>query len=332
MRSTRLSLALETGALRLPDEGRIALFRPGGDEDFSTLPADRIEVIQSFRPDHDALTRRGLRVSAAPEGEYAAALVCLPRARAEGRALIAAAAAHLPRGAPLLVDGQKTDGIDSMLKDLRARTAVTEPLSKAHGKVFALENPGPEAFADWQAAPQQVADGFVTLPGVFSADGPDKASVLLAGALPAKLPARVADLGAGWGYLSRAILSRQGVAELHLIEAEKAALDCARQNITDPRAQFHWADATQPWTGAPFQAIVTNPPFHTSRAADPALGVAFLTSAARMLTGSGQLWLVANRNLPYERTLATLFREVEEVAGKSAFKVLLATRPTTRAR
>ncbi|KDB02737.1 hypothetical protein U879_15605, partial [Defluviimonas sp. 20V17] len=174
--------------------------------------------------------------------------------------------------------------------------------------------------------------GFITLPGVFSADGPDKASVLLARSLPAKLPTRVADLGAGWGYLARAILARDGVEELHLIEAERTALDCARQNITDPRARFHWADATQPCPGAPFQAIVTNPPFHAGRAADPALGVAFIASAARMLTGSGQLWLVANRNLPYERSLATLFREVEEIAGDSAFKVLHATRPAPNAR
>ena len=332
MRSTRLTLALETGALRLPDDGQIALFRPAGDEDLSPLPADRIVAVQSFRPDHDALLRRGVKVVSAAEGEFAAALVCLPRARAEGRALIAEAARHLPRGAALLVDGQKTDGVDSMLKELRGLTEVGEPVSKAHGKLFSLANPGAEAFAGWQAAPREIADGFVTLPGVFSADGPDKGSELLAEALPAKLPARVADLGAGWGYLGRAILAREGVEELHLIEAEKIALDCARRNITDPRAQFHWADATQDCPGAPFQAIVTNPPFHVGRAADPALGLAFLASAARMLTPSGQLWLVANRNLPYERSLATLFREIEDVAGNTAFKVLRASRPERRAR
>lgn len=332
MRSARLSLALETGALRLPEEGRIALFRPAGDEDLSALPADRIEAIQSFRPDHDALARRGLMVGPGPEGSYAAALVCLPRARAEARALIAAASAHLPKGAPLLVDGQKTDGVDSVLKELRGRTEVGEPVSKAHGKLFTLANPGAEAFADWHAAEAHVAGGFVTLPGVFSADGPDKGSELLAAALPEKLPARVADLGAGWGYLGRAILARGGVEELHVIEAERTALDCARRNLPDPRVRFHWADATAPCPDAPFQAIVTNPPFHSGRAADPALGLAFLASAARMLTPSGQLWLVANRNLPYERSLATLFRDVEEIAGNSAFKVLHASRPARPAR
>lgn len=319
--------ALETGALRLPDEGQIALFRPAGDEDLAALPVDRLEAIQSFRPDHDALARRGLRVAPAPSGPYAAALVCLPRARAEARALIATAAAHVPPGAPILIDGQKTDGVDSMLKELRRHAEVSAPVSKAHGKLFSFPNPGAGAFAGWEASEQEVEGGFVTLPGVFSADGPDRGSILLANALPAKLPARMADLGAGWGYLARAILARGGVKELHLVEAEKTALDCARRNVTDPRAQFHWADATQPCPGAPFGGIVTNPPFHQGRAAEPELGLAFLASAARQLSPAGELWLVANRNLPYERSLAELFREVEEIAGDGAFKVLHATRP-----
>ena len=33
---------------------------------------------------------------------------------------------------------------------------------------------------------------------------PDRGSALLAAALPAKLGGKVVDLGAGWGYLSRA--------------------------------------------------------------------------------------------------------------------------------
>jgi 16S rRNA (guanine1207-N2)-methyltransferase len=38
--------------------------------------------------------------------------------------------------------------------------------------------------------------------GVFSGEDGGSGSALLAAALPAKLPARMADLGAGWGYLA----------------------------------------------------------------------------------------------------------------------------------
>jgi 16S rRNA (guanine1207-N2)-methyltransferase len=73
--------------------------------------------------------------------------------------------------------------------------------------------------------------------------------------------------------------------------------------------------------------VVMNPPFHQGRAAQPALGVAFIQAAAAMLAPSGSLWMVANRHLPYEGALAAAFREVEEVGGTPAFKLFRATGP-----
>lgn len=325
MRAARLSLALETGALVLP-EGPVAVFGPQAGDDLSALGRKRVRVITGFKPDYDAFSAAGYAVAVAPEGTYPAALVCLPRARAAARALIAAAAAHLGPGAPLAVDGQKTDGIDAMLRELRGRAELGAPVAKAHGKLGVMAAPGPEGFTDWAAVPAELPEGFRTLPGVFSADSVDPASALLAEALPAKLPRRVADLGAGWGYLTRAVLAREGVEEAHLIEAEATALDCARANVFDPRARFHWADAVREKFG-PFDAVVINPPFHTGRAAEPSLGLAFIRAAARMLTSSGTLWMVANRHLPYETALREAFREVEEVAGDTRFRVTRAARP-----
>lgn len=325
MPQSRLSLALETGAVTIPATGLVAVFRPRAETDLSALPRDRVRIIQGFRPDHDAWAARGYACAVAPEGTYAAALVCVPRAKAEARALIAEAVA-LTDG-PVIVDGQKTDGIDSLLKACRQRGDVPMPTSKAHGKLFVLEAADDAAFADWRARPTAGPDGFRTMPGLFSADGIDPGSALLADALPAQMKGRVADLGAGWGYLSAEVLKRADVTELHLIEAEHDALECAKVNIADRRARFHWADATRFTPDEPFDVIVTNPPFHNTRAAEPALGQAFLTAAARMLAPSGQLWLVANRHLPYERPLAQLFREVAEVAGDNAFKVLQARTP-----
>ena len=73
--------------------------------------------------------------------------------------------------------------------------------------------------------------------------------------------------------------------------------------------------------------VVMNPPFHTSRSADPTLGQGFIASAARNLTRNGSLWMVANRHLPYEATLSEVFARVEEVAGDNRFKVFHASRP-----
>ena len=326
MSDSRLSLAVDAGLLPLPAAGRIAVFRPRAEADLSALPAVRVQVVQGFRPDHDAFAAQGYAVATEAEGDYAAAVVMLPRAREETQALIATACAHVPEGAPVAVDGLKTDGVDSLIRALRGRVALSEALAKAHGKIAVFRSPGPDAFADWQARPAEVA-GFRTAPGVFSAGAVDRGSALLADALPERMTGSIADLGAGWGYLAARILARPEVREVHLIEAEKAALDCARRNVPDPRAHFHWADALRFRPATPFDHVVSNPPFHRGRAADPGLGAAFIRAAAGMLAGHGQFWMVANRHLPYEAVLATHFREVEEIGGDAAFKLTRATRP-----
>lgn len=323
MRATRLDLALETGLFALPPAGRVAVWRPAAGDDLSALPTGRVTVLTGFRPDHDHFAAQGFATDPAPP--YAAGVVCLPRARDLARALLAEAAAQVVPGGPVLVDGQKTDGIDAMLKDLRARLPLSEALSKAHGKaaVFAA---GP-VLQDWAAVPRGVAGGFVTRPGVFSADGPDRGSALLAAALPARLGPKVADLGAGWGYLSRAVLAREGVKRLDLVEAERDALDCARDNIRDDRVRFHWADATRFRPENLCETVVMNPPFHIGRTAEPTLGIAFLAAARRMLAPDGVLWLVANRHLPYDAALSEGFLDVQTVGGDAAFRLIRAAKP-----
>ena len=334
MRAARLTLALDAGALVLPEVGQIAVLSPQAGDDLSALPKDRVQVVQGFWPDHDAFKRAGFDTTVVLAGPYSAVMVCLPRAKSEARAMIAAAVAAVAPGGLVLIDGQKTDGVDSLLRDCRTRAAVSDPVNKAHGKLFWFTAPDAAVFADWAALaePQTIEAGFRTVPGVFSADGIDPGSMALAAALPAKLGGRVADLGAGWGYLTSEILKRGGVKEVHLVEADHAALEAAKLNITDPRAKFHWGDVPRFHPAQKMETVVMNPPFHTARTADPALGAAFIKAAGAMLVPSGVLWMVANRHLPYERVLAEVFREVEEAGGTGAFKIYRASRPAVAAR
>lgn len=333
MAASRLTLALDSGALSLPAAGRLAVFGPSAEADLSVLPKERVQIIQGFAPDHAAWERRGWDVAVAPTGDFAGAVVVVPRAKALARAWLAEALA-LTSGGPVIVDGARTDGVDSLLKACRAQGAeVSAPFAKAHGKTFAL-TADPADFADWRPGEGPLVAGrYRTAPGVFSADGVDRGSALLLEALPAKLKGRVADLGAGWGYLAGEVLAAHPeIAELHLVEADHAALDCARTNVPDPRARFHWADATAFAIDAPFDIVLANPPFHAGRAADPDLGRAFLAAAARLLTPHGAAFVVANRHLPYERDLVARFAEVHEIGGDAGFKVLEARRPRRPAR
>ncbi len=324
MSDTRIALALEAG-LPLPATGKIAVLGPRAGMDLSALPKDRLVLITRFKPDFQAFAARGYDVATDSEGDFSMALVVLPRAKALARAMLAQV-----RLVPLVaVDGQKTDGVESVLKELRKRETVQGVISKSHGKLFWFA-PGAD-YADWQGQVQKV-DGFLTRPGVFSADKVDAGSALLAQALP-PLSGKVADLGAGWGYLSAQTLARSpDVTGLHLVEADLTALDCAQVNVPDARAQFHWADATLWRPDSKLDAVIMTPPFHTGRAAEPDLGRAFIATAAAALAPSGQLWLVANRHLPYEAALAAAFGKVQETGGDNRFKILHAARPSRQGR
>jgi 16S rRNA (guanine1207-N2)-methyltransferase len=332
MRSVRLAHALDAGAVVLPGAGSIAVLRPAPDDDLSALPPARILVVTGFRPAWDRFAALGHPVHRRVPPGVAASVICLPRARALARAMLAEADAATLPGGPVIVDGARTEGIAAVLGALRAAGAALGPVSaKAHGKTFAFAA-GAADLSAWAARPAVTPEGFVTLPGLFSADGADRGSALLAAALPGALGPVVADLGAGWGFLARAVLGRAGVRALHLIEAEADALDCARANVADPRVQFHWADATGFRLPAPVDDVVCNPPFHAGRAADPGLGLAFIRAAAAMLGREGRLWLVANRQLPYRAALGTLFCEVAPAGGDAAFALWRAARPAAAAR
>lgn len=317
MAHSRLTLALEDGAPSLPG-GPVRVLRPPAEYDLSVLEKDRVEIAHGFKPDHDAWMKRGY----APAGTdpVPTIVVVVPRSKALARRMVLRArheATDL-----VIVDGAKTDGVDSLYKACRCWAPVAGTLTKGHGRLFWF---APEGAPHWDV-PDQMVDGFRTQPGVFSEGRIDPGSRLLAEALP-PLVGRVADLGAGWGYLSAAVLRHPGVTALDMVEAEALALDCLSDNIDDARASAHWADATRFSSESPYDAVVANPPFHTTRKGAPELGQAFLATAARILKPRGTLYMVANRHLPYEGRLKELFAQVQELGGDAAFKLIAATRP-----
>jgi 16S rRNA (guanine1207-N2)-methyltransferase len=323
--SSRLSLAAQSGLFVLPETGRVAVFAPTIEADLSLFPQDRTDLIITHYPDAHAFTQAGWTVVQDAAGQYAMSVVCVPRAKAYARALIAVATSKTD--GPVVVDGAKTEGADSLFKACRKLIDLPHAFSKAHGKTFVL--PQDAAFEEWFEAdpPADNGHGFVTRPGVFSAEKIDTGSAGLAAALPVTLGKHVIDLGAGWGYLSREILTRPDVETLSLVEADARALDCARRNINDDRASFHWDDATSHKSKVLADTVVTNPPFHTGRKGTPDLGKAFLKAAAALLKPNGQIFVVANRHLPYETTLQDLFKTGAELTGPAGFKILHARGP-----
>ncbi len=331
MTPDRWTLAIEGGEFE-PPGGPVLVLHARADSDFVSL--GQVTCVQGFAPDYDRLAARGETVMVEPEGSYVAALVQITKSRAGTLSAIAEALGHIPPGGLLMVDGQKDEGIEAIVKQLRLVFEVDGVMSKSHGKLAWLRRPAdmPQQVVNWIVAPEPGMHGYLTIPGGFSVDGPDRGSELLVALLP-ELKGRVADWGAGWGYIAGEILAEQETIDsLDLIEADHGMLDAAKINIDDPRATFHWADVTRFTPDAPYDVILCNPPFHTGRRADPGLGRAFIQSAARNLASKGRFFMVANRHLPYEDTLKAVFGTGRMLGELEGYKIYEAAKPKTAGR
>jgi len=318
--------ALETLVFTLKEHpapaGEVLFF---GAEPHAELPA--VTGWQPLKPLADACERAGMRMVSEPEGKFAVVLFLPGKAKEEVLAGFAKAHDLLEPGGVLVVSLANTTGASRFEKELSKASPLLFSVSKNKCRAFAVSNA--EAWdeallSEWRelAKPRVIPDTtFIVVPGVFSPAHIDPGSALLAEHLPPSLYGNVADLGAGWGFLSRIALERsRKISRIDLFEADARALDCARKNVTGPAA-FHWHDVT---SGLPekYDHIITNPPFHSGQAKDVDLGKAFLTAAAAGLKRGGNLHLVANRQLPYEAHLHSLGLRFRMLAENHAYKVI----------
>ena len=325
MKHARLDLARRADLLPAID-GKIAVFGPIALERLNGLNMGNLLCVSDMFTVNKALKLADISVTRAINETCAHALVLLPRSKSEIWQLISAAIAAAPEGW-IIVDGQKTDGIESVAKQISRLVSGVESYSKGHGKTLWFKSGNAQDLLQPVIMEEKNKGGYLTSPGVFSADDIDPASEMLMKHIPTGLSGDVADLGAGWGYLSdRALSEHPSIETLHLVEDNAAALECARANVEDPRAEFHWADALNWRPSKLLDAIIMNPPFHTSRIAEPQIGISFVRAAARLLRPGGKLFLVANAHLPYEPTIEQSFDKYDLLARTNRFKVVCATR------
>ncbi|MFC5584954.1 class I SAM-dependent methyltransferase [Nitratireductor kimnyeongensis] len=327
-----LLFPFERGLIDPPGEDERVLFlgAPGAFH----LPSDfagNMTAVQGYRPDFLALQRTGISVFPEPEGEgYDLALVLLGRHRRENEQRLAEALKRTRPGARIVAACAKKDGGGSVRKRMGELVELEDHASKHHGVVFWLRRPDAidAALAALEIG-ETVADGYTTAAGGFSDDGVDPGSALLVKCLPDNLSGRMADFAAGWGYLSvAAVSSFPAIKSIDLYEAHYASVEAARRNMAHKASQvparFFWHDLLGEPVNERYDVILMNPPFHRSRAAEPDMGHSMIAAAAKALKPRGRLFLVANRQLPYEESLEKHFAAQGELRRDTVFKVLWA--------
>lgn len=323
-------------------EGRVLFLRARAHPALEHF-AGRLACQQTWKPHADELEAAGHRVEREAHGQFALVLLLPDPQRDLMVADLARGHDHLAPGGILLVSQHNDAGGKRCQQHLVEAAGEVQAMSKHHSRVFWAvkdeKKPWKAGLLEqWRhgAAMRRVLDGrFWSRPGLFSWNRIDEGSGLLARHLPATIAGNVADLGCGWGFLSDHLLRHcHDIDTLDIYDADADSFECARRNLglvpTRVKGKPRWQDVTAGVGNMRFDTIVMNPPFHEGKHADALIGLKFIATAAQALRTNGELWLVANRQLPYENLLAETFAHVEKIVETGAFKVMHAAHPTVK--
>ena len=257
-----------------------------------------------------------------------ASIVYITKSRRETLLNIAMAFSATNRKGNIIITGGKKEGIEYTLGELKKIIEPCSVLSKAHGKIGLFKRPEriPQVIRNWkkQGRLLQNNSGFVTAAGTFSEHFVDNGSQLLADQFLGKLYGNVVDLGAGWGFLSaEAIKYSPQIENITLIDSNSNALKSAKINVRSNKAKFFWLDLEYDRLSMEnVDHVLMNPPFHKGQKIDFRLGLSFLNIAKDILKKGGTLWMVFNRNSPYEKSVKSLFPNYEFLKETKGYKVI----------
>jgi len=298
-----------------------------------------LTVMQHFKPEHDALARTGLKCANSLDGEFDLILVIPAKNKQQTFGWMAEAMNHLMGGGKLLMACANNHGAKSYESALEKLAGNIASSSKSKCRIFSARKTDSfdsKLACEWinDAKPRNVeSHGLLSQPGLFSWDRADIGSQLLLEHLPENLTGTGMDLCCGWGFLARHILERNpGITALHLVEADRLALNCAEANMKQwlDRIHRHWLDAASETVPVKMDWAVCNPPFHTGYATDIGLGQKIIEGACASLKRNGKLWMVANRKLPYEQVLEKRLMHHRIVVQAEGFKVIEAIKGAQR--
>ncbi len=140
------------------------------------------------------------------------------------------------------------------------------------------------------------------------------------------------DVGCGCGVLGAWLVKQHPTLTLTAADVSGFALNATRATLKANQLSgqavaadiFTGLEALAPAKG--YDIIVSNPPFHTGKATDYELASRLINQAPNYLKEGGELWLVANRFLPYPDLLQQAFSHFKVIAENNKFSIYKAIR------
>ncbi len=300
--------------------------------------SEQLDLHQHFKPEHAALKKIGLNAVTGLSGlenAYDCILLLPSKNKQQTLGWIAEGMLRLNDGGAMIIACANGHGAKSYETALKTLAGNVVSRSKSKCRIFSATKTSTlssDQLTEWldTAKPKKVlSHNLIAQPGLFSWDHADIGSQLLIDHLPNNFSGTGLDLCCGYGLLSEHLLrTSPNISKLHMLEADRLALDCATQNTSpwQQKIQLHWLDATHDALPQKLNWIVCNPPFHTAQQRDVELGKTIVQRACQSLKRGGLLYLVANRKLAYERLMQAELHQCQTVIEANGFKVIKGTR------
>jgi 16S rRNA (guanine1207-N2)-methyltransferase len=261
------------------------------------------------------------------EQPYDTALVEMPKERERLRMTLSMVRAVLGDGGRLVLIGRNDSGVKSAGRHLSELVGENEVLDfRFHARALvatASVSPSRARLDDWESVfDAEVAGRSITVhsfPGVFAHGRIDEGTAHLLEVLQLPAGARALDVGCGNGVIG-AWLAAGGV-QCDSVDVDAVAVEAATRTAGSAWASDIYSDAR-----GPYDAIVTNPPFHSGVRTTSAVAIRMIEGAPTQLVPGGEMWLVANRFLDYRTPLKEAFAHVEMAFEDNKFRVYRAKR------
>ncbi|RUO59704.1 class I SAM-dependent methyltransferase [Pseudidiomarina marina] len=275
--------------------------------------------------------------SAPQAGSAKAALVWIPKEKQLTLYVLEALRHVLQEGATIWLVGDNRGGIKSIHKQFPNTVAPAQKVAvgnhslllrtcvNQHADSFAVDDHF--VYVDLDQPNQPTPLKLASLPGVFAFPSIDAGSAMLLQHLPVWQRGKVLDFACGHGVLG-AWLNRQTPAlEITYLDVSALALQATERTLelNALTGTCIASDGLSDTLGQ-FDYVISHPPFHTGLATDYEIGKQFLRSVYQHLHSHGELWLVANRFLPWPELIEQAFGHCDRVAEDNKFAVYHATK------
>lgn len=258
-------------------------------------------------------------------------VIYLPKSKAHLEMLLDNARSVVKPNGTIAVVGTNDGGIKSVGKRLKQRFEHCQKRDSArHCALWCSPNNGSESqfnIEDYLTTSTYSLDGIewgiASLPGVFSQAGLDPGTRLLLESLPNKFRNRILDFACGAGVIGCYLTKKRPEVSVSFSDINALALYACQKScdLNQVTAEIRPSNGLKEWSDKRFQLIVTNPPFHSGIETDYQVTETFIQQAGQHLTERGDLYLVANRFLPYPQLLDKHLSRREDLSRSTKFSV-----------